>query len=102
MIPVPLTLPLVPVGAFVLAQSLTDQMDQIENLVIGSTGLVAVAVPAILIMWKALNAAQHRHLEELQRTIDRQQRDLDLCRPSTPMYGGYPPSPPPPPPKETP
>lgn len=65
-----------------LAQSVSQELDRIENLVIGSTGLVAVAIPAILVMWKALNTAQQHRVEEMQRTIERLQREVDLCRPS--------------------
>ena len=74
----------VPFAGFVLGTTLSEQLDTVENLVIGSTGLVAVAVPAVLLLWKSLNAAQARHVEELQRTIERLQREVDLNRP---VYG---------------
>jgi hypothetical protein len=79
---VPIALGALPLAGFLLAQSVTQELDRIENLVIGSTGLVAVSIPAILVMWKALNTAQQHRVEEMQRTIERLQREVDLCRPS--------------------
>ncbi|MFM9105448.1 MAG: hypothetical protein ACKOWF_01970 [Chloroflexota bacterium] len=79
-----------PLAGWVLAQSVSQELDRIENLVIGSTGLVAVAIPAILVMWRALNSAQQHRVEEMQRTIERLQREVDLCRPSYVAQGPAP------------